>query len=77
VTRWYHGGIIAPMAMTLRLSDAETAELRDYAAATGRSMQEVARDAIRDYIAARAEMRAAILSRIVAEDRDLLDLLAQ
>jgi predicted transcriptional regulator len=65
------------MAMTLRLTDDETTALRDYAAATGRSMQEVARDAIRDYIAARAEMREAILSRIVAEDRDLLDRLAQ
>lgn len=38
------------MAMTLRLSDAETEALRQRAAIEGRSMQEVARDAVRTYI---------------------------
>lgn len=36
--------------MTLRLSDAETEALRQRAAIEGRSMQEVARDAVRTYI---------------------------
>lgn len=41
------------MAMTLRLSDEESAALREYAEAEGRSMQEVARAAVREYIEAR------------------------
>ena len=36
--------------MTLRLDEQETAALRERAAREGRSMQEVARQAIRDYI---------------------------
>lgn len=63
--------------MTLRLTDHETAALRAYAEATGRSMQDVARQAIRDYVAERGKARAAILKRIVDEDAALLDLLAQ
>lgn len=39
--------------MTLRLTDAETAALRDRARAEGRSMQDVARTAVREYIEAR------------------------
>ncbi len=38
------------MAMTLRLSDDETEALRARARVEGRSMQEVARGAIREYI---------------------------
>ncbi len=38
------------MAMTLRLDDEETDALRERAAREGRSMQEVARQAVRDYI---------------------------
>ena len=38
------------MAMTLRLSDDETLALRERAEREGRSMQEVARAAVRDYI---------------------------
>lgn len=38
------------MAMTLRLSDDETEALRLRAEREGRSMQEVARAAVRDYI---------------------------
>jgi hypothetical protein len=38
------------MAMTLRLSDEETEALRQRARREGRSMQEVARAAVRDYI---------------------------
>jgi plasmid stability protein len=38
------------MAMTLRLTDDETEALRMRAAAENRSMQEVARDAVRRYI---------------------------
>jgi predicted transcriptional regulator len=38
------------MAMTLRLSEDETQALRDRAEREGRSMQEVARAAVREYI---------------------------
>ncbi|MBO9533411.1 MAG: ribbon-helix-helix protein, CopG family [Solirubrobacteraceae bacterium] len=38
------------MAMTLRLTDDETAALRDRAAREGRSMQDVARAAVREYV---------------------------
>lgn len=38
------------MAMTLRLTDAETDALRRRAEREGRSMQEVARAAVRDYV---------------------------
>lgn len=42
------------MAMTLRLTDAETEALRARAQAEGRSMQDVARSAVREYVEARA-----------------------
>ncbi len=38
------------MAMTLRLTDDETQALRRQAEVEGRSMQEIAREAVRDYI---------------------------
>jgi predicted transcriptional regulator len=51
------------MAMTLRLDDAETEALRNRAAQEQRSMQEVAREAIREYIDAhsRRELIDAVL----------------
>ena len=48
------------MAMTLRLDERETEALRRRAEIEGRSMQEVARDAVRTYIEQRSK-------------RDLLD----
>ena len=44
------GGIVVVMAMTLRLDEHETDALRQRAAREGRSMQDVARQAVRDYI---------------------------
>jgi predicted transcriptional regulator len=65
------------MAMTLRLTDEEANALRDYAESAGRSMQDVAREAIRDFVTERAKRREAILARIVREDAELLDLLSK
>lgn len=65
------------MAMTLRLTDEEARALREYAESAGRSMQDVAREAIRDFVTERVKRRAAILTRIVEEDAELLDLLAE
>ncbi len=65
------------MAMTLRLTDEETEGLRRKAAEEGRSMQEVARTAIHDYVGDRpARLRAAI-DRVRTEDADLLARLAK
>jgi len=65
------------MAMTLRLTAEETEALRRQAQAEGRSMHEVARQAIRDYLTHRRQTRDAILAEIVEEDRELLDRLSR
>jgi predicted transcriptional regulator len=54
------------MAMTLRLSDAEAEALRQRAALEDRSMQEVAREAVREYI--EQHSRADLLDRILDEE---------
>jgi plasmid stability protein len=53
------------MAMTLRLSDDETAALRLRAAREGRSMQDVARSAVREYIDRTS--RRELLDEVLAE----------
>jgi predicted transcriptional regulator len=61
------------MAMTLRLTKEETEALRARAEAEGRSMQEVARQAVVEYTTQRpARLRAAI-ERIRTEDAELLE----
>ena len=63
--------------MNLRLTDAEAAALRRKAEEEGRSMQEVARAAIAEYVSERpARLRAAI-ARVREEDAELLDRLAR
>ncbi|GAA5172347.1 hypothetical protein GCM10023321_72060 [Pseudonocardia eucalypti] len=42
------------MAMTLRLTDDEATALRAQADSEGRSMQDVAREAVREYVSRRA-----------------------
>jgi hypothetical protein len=63
------------MAMTLRLTEAETAALRRQAEIEGRSMQDIAHRSLDEYIArhARAVERRALLEEIVDENRLLLD----
>jgi plasmid stability protein len=53
------------MAMTLRLTDDETDALRERAAREGRSMQDVARSAVREYIdrTSRRELLDAVLDQ--------------
>ncbi len=60
------------MAMTLRLTPEETAALRETALREGRSMQDVARTAITDYVRQRASRRDEHLARILAEDAALV-----
>lgn len=63
--------------MNLRLTESEAAALRRKAAEEGRSMQEVARAAIAQYVSDRpARLRGAI-ERVRIEDAELLDRLSR
>ena len=63
--------------MNLRLSESETEALRRKATEEGRSMQEIARAAIADYVSDRpARLRAAV-ERVRTEDAELLERLAR
>lgn len=67
------------MAMTLRLTEDETAALRRRAEREGRSMQEVARTAVNEYIEtrSRSEVLDELFDRAVVEDAELLARLAK
>jgi predicted transcriptional regulator len=54
------------MAMTLRLDEHETEALRARADLEGRSMQEVAREAVREYI--ERTSRRDLIDRVLDED---------
>ena len=60
------------MAMTLRLTAQEAEALRETARRENRSMQEVARTAIDEYVSRRARRRDDHLAAIVREDAELL-----
>jgi hypothetical protein len=67
------------MAMTLRLTDEERAALQERAAAEGISMQEAARQAVREYVergAHRDRVRVAA-ARVTARHADALTRLAR
>ncbi len=63
--------------MNLRLTDAESEALRAKADAEGRSMQEVARTAIAEYVSERPQRLRDAIERVRDEDRELLERLAQ
>lgn len=63
---WYRKRYHGDMAMTLRLDDAETDALRRRASIEARSMQDVARAAVREYIERRS--RADLLEQVLAEE---------
>jgi hypothetical protein len=67
------------MAMTLRLTEDETAALRRRAEREGRSMQEVARAAIRSYVddASRAALIDEVLDAELPRYAEALDRLGQ
>jgi plasmid stability protein len=73
VSQWYH----RVMAMTLRLTEEETEALRARAEREGRSMQDVARAAIRDYVAGREGRLQEAIARIKNEDAELLERLGR
>jgi tryptophanase len=63
------------MAMTLRLTDEETALLRRQAQREGRSMHEVVRLAIQERIASQDHTRGvrAAARRVATRDKEILD----
>jgi hypothetical protein len=65
------------MAMNLRLTESETEALRRKAAEEGRSMQEVARAAIAEYVSGRPERLRAAIEKVRTEDAELLDRLSR
>jgi len=65
------------MAMNLRLTDAETEALRRKAEQEGRSMQEVARAAITEYVSDRPGRLRTAIERVRNEDAELLARLAR
>jgi integrase/recombinase XerD len=68
VPRWYH----VLMAMNLRLTDTESEALRVKAEQEGRSMQEVARTAIAQYVSERPQRLLQAIQRVRTEDDELL-----
>ena len=65
------------MAMNLRLTDAESEALRKKAEQEGRSMQEVARAAIAQYVSERPQRLRAAIDRVRSEDSELLERLSR
>ncbi len=65
------------MAMTLRLSEDQSAALRKTAQSQGISMQEAALAAIDEYISKRQARLQSVLERIATEDKELLERLAK
>lgn len=67
------------MPMTLRLTDAEAAALRRRAERENRSMQEVAREAVRDYVEnhSRAELLDEVLDEELPRYAEALERLGQ
>jgi hypothetical protein len=65
------------VAMNLRLNDEETAALRRKAAQEGRSMQEVAKAAIAEYVSDRPRRLRDAIARVRDEDAELLDRLGR
>ena len=65
------------MAMNLRLTEAESEALREKAEQEGRSMQEVARTAIADYVSDRPQRLRDAIAQIRESDAELLGRLSR
>ncbi len=79
MTPWYHGRYHPIMAMTLRLTDDEAEALRRMAAREDRSMQEIAREAIREHVvrSSRRDLIDAVVDDTLVRYADALDRLAR
>jgi predicted transcriptional regulator len=67
---------MAAMAMTLRLSEEQTAKLRATAEGEGISMQTAALKAIDEFVSRRTQRRDQIIEQIFTEDAALFDRLS-
>ena len=65
------------MAMTLRLSEKQSAALKRTADQAGISMQEAALQAVDEYVSRRQKRLSDAISRVKNEDKELLRRLAQ
>ncbi|MBM3670084.1 MAG: ribbon-helix-helix protein, CopG family [Actinobacteria bacterium] len=65
------------MAMTLRLDENQTEALRRCADEEGRSMQEVAKRAIEQYVSKRDQRLASAITLVATRDAELLDRLSR
>ena len=65
------------MAMTLRLDEKTHEALRVRAESEGRSMQDVAQQAIVEYLADRSDRLRSAIARVASEDAELLDRLSR
>jgi len=65
------------MAMNLRLNDDDMSALRSRAEKEGRSMQDVARTAIKDYLSERPNRLRTAIDRVRTEDAELLERLGR
>lgn len=76
---WWQTDTMSVMAMTLRLTDQEQQALRERAVSEGRSMQDVARKAIRDYVArsAHRDNVAAATDLVLAAHADAIERLGR
>ncbi len=63
--------------MNLRLTDAETDALRRRAEQEDRSMQDIVKQALRDYLGRRPERLAGAIERVATEDAELLERLSR
>ncbi len=63
--------------MNLRLTEEETAALRRRAEEENRSMQDIVKQALRDYLVRRPERLAGAIDRVVTEDAELLERLSR
>lgn len=75
--QWYRSGTVSLMAMNLRLTDDETDALRRRAEEENRSMQDVVKQALHDYLSRRPDRLAAAINRVATEDAELLERLAR
>jgi hypothetical protein len=75
----YQSDTVRQMAMTLRLTEAEQASLRERAAAEGISMQDAARRAVREYVdrGAHRDRVAAAADRVRAAHAGALERLGE
>ena len=65
------------MAMTLRLDDSMMDQLRDRAQSEGRSMQDIVKQALEQYLSDRSSRLSEAISLVATRDAELLERLSR